>query len=318
MPRSSFVGKRSTYYEGTTATTTTITKPTTKPTLPPLPLYREHNLTIDTIINTHKSIQDSIYYVNFINNLIDTHFDAIKLAKDIKSVISEKVVSNFFKLDNVAGDYFWINDVPDNTDTDSILKSMSYYTYKEYDNLLSDKTIIEIQSQGDESLANLLIDETTNYINILNKLKSQKKENNYTFLNIKTWTNGMKLEYLIFRRLPWAPTKWIVIGSGVNLNNYLPNSNNKYILSKEYQRLISNIADNINTRSAAADYFTYGSVLDFNNLKCIRSLKYPYWNNQYFTQCYIKNSNEDIPTKYKSINTPKSATKKNNIPNITA
>ena len=40
---------------------------------------------------------------------------------------------------------------------------------------------------------------------------------------------------------------------------------------------------------------------DFNKLKCIESTLYPYWNNLYIQECFIKGSNQNIPNIIKNI-----------------
>jgi len=317
MPqRTSYIGKRINYFANNTSINTSkkVVKVVTEiPKEIPkeiIPKYIEHTLTVDSVIHTLESVKDSIYYVNYVNNLIDKYFDIIKQKMDFKSVISDDVVRDFFELDNVVGDYFWIHDIPNNTDDVSIQNTIQYYTYKEFDDLFSQKKNKDINC--DTNLKTLLVEETKNTINILNRLKQQNSQDNYTYLTNKEWKYGIKLDYLIFRRLPWDNSKWIVIGSGINLNKYLPNTNNKYIFSKEYQLLINTMAEKINIDSLSEEVFDYGSVFNFNNLKCIISKKYPYWNNTYLSQCYIKNSNEDIPCKFKNIITSLN----NSVPNV--
>lgn len=299
MPgRTSYVGKRINTFVNNTSSNTS-KQPVIEIPKEIIPKYTDYTLTIDSIIHTLQSIKDSVYYVNYINNLIDKYFNIIKTKMDFKSVLSRDVVRDFFKLDNVETDYFWISDVSNQLDDVSIQNSIEYYTYKEFDNLFSQKKIKDIKC--DANTKNLIIEAQKQNVIILNKLRQQKSQDIYTYIHIKEWIYGMKLNYLIFRRLPWDNTKWITIGSGINLKKHLPNAENKYILSKEYQILINSIAEGLNTTSLSDEIFEYDNILNFNKLKCISSKKYPYWNDTFLTQCYIKNSNEDIPSKLKNI-----------------
>ena len=94
------------------------------------------------------------------------------------------------------------------------------------------------------------------------------------------------------------PNYYIAIGSAINVQEFFPSFTSLDKIPDYYKLFLQNIQDIINNNinnELINTIWEYGKVPDFNQLKCIQSYEYPYWNGKYIQECYIKGSNENIP-----------------------
>ena len=140
----------------------------------------------------------------------------------------------------------------------------------------------------------LILNEFNEHTNILNSNNNNKP---FYYLFITEWTNGLKLYFSYFTKNVLDDSKWILIKSGVDLFQYLPNTDNISKFSLQYLNFINYMASNINnwTNNNDNNIWQFDDPVIFSKLKCISSREYPQWNNQLISQCYIPSSNEDIP-----------------------
>jgi len=94
------------------------------------------------------------------------------------------------------------------------------------------------------------------------------------------------------------PEYYIAIGSAINVQDFFPSFTSLNKIPSYYKLFLQSIQDIINNsinNELINTIWEYGKVPDFNQLKCIQSYEYPYWNGKYIQECYIKGSNENIP-----------------------
>ena len=254
-------------------------------------------LPIDGVISSLNSLKDAMYNVNLVNSLIDKHLEDIISKQNFKNPLQPDVEASFTTLDSTLEDFFFIQDIPKDLNQSTLDKCKEYYTYKKYDELLSETCLNEID---DEELHKLLENELKEYYN-------KRMEIGKYYLEILEWKDGMKLRVQYCRSLPWDTTCKIIVASGVYLSDYIDIG--KFVIPDDYKIFINSISNllsdtdvltNISSRISNA-IWEYGTSNKFNNLKCIKSDTYPYWINQYIIQCYIEGSDDNIPEIMKSI-----------------
>jgi len=94
------------------------------------------------------------------------------------------------------------------------------------------------------------------------------------------------------------PEYYIAIGSAIKVQEFFPSFTSLDKIPEYYILFLQNIQNIINNNinnELLSTIWEYGNVPDFNQLKCIQSNEYPYWNGKYIQECYIKGSNENIP-----------------------
>jgi len=255
------------------------------------------NIAIDRVVASLDAFKTAIYRTSYINKLITDMSSTILISSDyndkLKPIVEKKFIEN--------EEYFWIWETA--ITNSELPTARDLFDFKRF-NFLTGQTIYNIQNTAtypdlSELTHTYLQTSSAKLQNLVNSNPTSKLLN--LFL-ITPWVNGLKLGMIIFRKDVTNINKWIGIGSGVNLTNYLPNTNNVTAFSPEYMNLINTIQStiaNLNsnfTLSSNEDIWEFGNPTKFNSLKCINSKLYPaLWNGQYISQCFIPGSNENMP-----------------------
>ena len=260
-------------------------------------------LPLSNVIKSLEAFQVAMYRVNYLNNLIDKNSQQIIKNNNYSDVLTPLLNKIFTGEEQ----YCWIfqadlkkDNISSNKGSD-ILSNVCYFEWfqlSEWNNL----TILEI-SEKYPSYANLLQEGINNDISALKNLTSTyPSKTSYNYLFKSYWDNGIKLKITIFRKDLIKEDSWISISSGINLEPYLPNTDNIDKFSEQYSRLIDNISviiDKLNddnwVNKNFSDIWTYTSPDKFEIAKCISSINYPQWTNQLISKCFIPNSNINVP-----------------------
>ncbi len=264
-----------------------------------LNLRKENNsiLSINNVIDSLKSFQKAIYYVNYLNQLIDEYQEIILSNKDYYSTLLPIIEIQF--IENI--EYFWIVEC---NEKKNIYDNKCYLEWKRLTDW-NNKTIKEIYiTPAYSEYKKLLESGITKDLEKIKELKNIKKKI-YYHLFISNWNNGLKLKITLFRKDILNPNSWITISSGIDLKPYIPNIDNIDKFSSQYKNLIQTISNEIkklnNDDLDIEEKWSYINPINFKEAKCFFSKNYPQWNNQLITNCFVPSSNINIPKIFKQI-----------------
>jgi hypothetical protein len=139
------------------------------------------------------------------------------------------------------------------------------------------------------------------HTNSFNRLSKKYPKNTILYaLDVNTWGNGLKIYFLEFRKDLLDSTKWIQMTSGIDLEPFIPNTNDLSKFSSQYMQLINDLQNEIEILNGN-DWETdptwpYADPGQFDKLFCLESSQYPEWTNLPISQCFIPGSNVDVPT----------------------
>ena len=257
-----------------------------------------NNVRLDQVIASLNAFKSAIYNVNYVVNLINTNSEQIVAAGQYASVL-EPIVEKEYTTEQ---DAFWL----DSMNTDTNILSDYYFEWNKYSfwNGLSYKEIINYNNlNGLQEYNSLLKSVYLEELNILsNLIQKYPVQNSYNYLHIKIWDSGVKLNYLTFQKNVLSTNlsdKWILIGSGVNLDTYLPNTNDLSNFSKEYLNFINDLANEIAILNGS-DWVTdaiwpYIFPANLSTSTCLYSSLYPEWSGLNISDCFIPGSTIDYP-----------------------
>lgn len=257
--------------------------------------FSENTISIHNVIDSMNGFKEGLYIIYYVYDLIKKNKDLIINEGKYNTILGPLIDKKFGNIFNSSSRLFieTLNLNEPNAKEDTFY----YYTYNH------DIENIPINDIPNEELKNLIINARINTYKKLIDLINSNKNDIYITYNYYPYINGISINFKLLIRDILNNDSWIEIGYAVNIQElYFKKVIFNDKISNDYTLLLNNIEQIMNN----PDNFTntiweYGIIQDFNKLKCIESTLYPYWNNLYIQECFIKGSNQNIPNIIKNI-----------------
>ena len=255
-----------------------------------------NNIRLDQVVASLDAFKKAIYNVSYSSNLVNTFSTEINDVGQYASVLQPTVEKEYYN----NTDDFWIYTVNLENATDCFL----YFAWQKYNfwtGLNYEKIITFNNENGLQQYNEYLYLQITGDTNSLNSLISKyNNKTNFNLLDVYSWNNGLKLYFTQFQKDVLNPNQWIKIQGGVDLQPYIPNTDNLSNFSKEYLNFINDLANQIavlNGDDWQVDaIWPYINPAEINTATCLYSNLYPSWTGLPVNQCFIPGSDVDIPS----------------------
>lgn len=265
---------------------------------------------IDKVVSSLNALKTAIYNVNYLIKIVRQNKEAIINAGEYNSIIAPIINKKYSKArlcifsiatDNLKWDegkcyYSFVN------------PEWSNKKLNDPSNFIYDPNILVSGAPKDlYKLLNMFIDDNINYLNnMINKNPNNKMFYQFT---IHDWVEG---PYIVLRYIQpdiLDNTKWIQITTLVMLNEFFPNASKLSTFSSEYITFVNIISQIIldlessqwNDKSLVKNIWEYSNISNIANTKCLYSEKYPTWNGNLISDCFIPNSNIDVQSNMKEL-----------------
>jgi len=253
-----------------------------------------NNIRLDQVVNSLKAFKKAIYNVNYLANALNTNSDKITDPKDYYNVLKPIAEKDYYN----NTDDFWIYSI------NNYSKRICYINWQKY-SFWSGLNGIQMELYNNKnglSKYNLYLrQQYIKHTNSFNRLSKKYPKNTILYaLDVNVWSNGLKIFFLEFRKDLLDSTKWIQMTSGIDLEPFIPNTNDLSKFSSQYMQLINDLQNEIEILNGN-DWETdatwpYADPGQFDKLFCLESSQYPEWTNLPISQCFIPGSNVDVPT----------------------
>jgi hypothetical protein len=265
---------------------------------------------IATVLNYDNELGKKMYFPYYLYQLIQDNSSAIIYSKNHGGNGYADVLLPIINLKygNETSDLFWIQQCNFSTDT-----LASHYANKLYLEVgqFSNLTGLTIGTIPDSLTKQFFLTESQNEYNMNKQYPSYFTDNSNSFVPLfKTyiWTNGLKTGFNIYMKDLLDTSKWIVIGSGIDIVSvvenpqFVINSPDPILLSlNEYTNNKCNIDLNelykhVNSFGGwtTADFtWTYVNEFNINQMQCLDASGYD-WAGKYVNECFIPGSNFDV------------------------
>ena len=210
-------------------------------------------ITLDEVYECLEDYKQVINNVYVLNKLLDDNYDYIKEKLNegddnpINSIFSELLHDDY---DKSANEQFC--EIIELTKHPKELNSCRYlFSCKKYEEL-DGLSLMNIKTANvSDTIDNL------SYVNVANLLEYKITEmcrkipmygKLYLHSGFSMWTKGIKICFNLIRRHPLFPDKWIMISSGLNINDYTENKvESPQHFSNEFRLLMENITQVMNS-----------------------------------------------------------------------
>ena len=249
-----------------------------------------NNIRLDQVVASLDAFKKAIYNVNYLTNLVNTNSEAIIKADRYDTVLKPIVEKEYYN----NTDDFWTNSVTD---------YKCYFIWEKYQimsNLTLDEQIEVFNKNGMPEYDELLNADWALQKKFLKEIiEKNPNQNIFTYLYVRKWINELKFYYYLYQKDVLRPNNWIFIGSGVDLEKYLPNTDNVDLFSPEYLKFINDLSSQIavlNGDDWKVDaIWPYINPAKIDSATCLYSSEYPSWTGLPINECFIPGSNTDTP-----------------------
>ena len=257
-------------------------------------------ISIEQIVNSLDAFKKAMYNVNYVNKLILQNQEEI-IANNRYDLVINRFVSNKFHNEDIA----IVNIATNNANWTSGFEYFSNlnpsWSNKQFNNPDNFTYYDHITKKLNTSYDMIQTSEfaTADYLNAV-LLKNPNTTKIYQFF-LQNWTSCVQAIAICLQRDILDNTKWIAVGSFVNLSTYFSNadviSNIPVILnfSNKISSLIQRLeTNNWDDHELIKNIWEYSNISNIHNTKCLYSEKYKNWENQFISDCFIPNSNIDM------------------------
>jgi hypothetical protein len=253
-----------------------------------------NNVRLDQVIASLDAFKTAIYNVNYVSNLINTNSEQIVTADQYASVLEPIVEKEYLDDEN----YFWILDL--NEPKNNYIQYFNWKKFNFWSGLNYNEVVKYNNNNNLQNYNDLLARQQIYNVNVFKKLINQYPSNKFYYLfNILDWDNGLKIYIQECIQDVLVPDKWITISSGVDLINYLPNTNDLSNFSQEYLNFVNDLSNEIAILNGS-DWVTdaiwpYIFPANLSDATCLYSSLYPEWTGLNISECFIPGSDIDYP-----------------------
>ena len=267
---------------------------------------------IDRVVGSLNAFKRAIYNVNYLIKIVRQNKESIIKAGEYDSVISPIINKKF---DTVRLCIFSIA-----TDKKKWNEGKCYYSFVNPE--WSNKSLNNPSNFGIDTsitppapgapqkvyeLLNMFIFDNIDYLNKM--LKNNPNNKMFYQFTIHDWFEG---PYIVLRFIQpdvLNENKWIQITTLIMLREFFPDASSLSIFNPEYinfVKTVSSLIEDIETKnwndySLVKNVWEYSSISKINNTKCLLSTKYPNWNGQLISDCFIPNSNINVQSNMKQL-----------------
>ena len=256
--------------------------------------------------------------LNFTLNCIEKYNTQIKAAKNYASIL-RPIYENKFTDNNISNDgYIYIERIIPTTDVNSRNMRKQIYFFEAnstQDNLLT-YSVPNLEPLSQQSITSLCVNSSPLFPSFNDLRRLNPNQQLFHFVHSYDWALGIKVSFLAI--IPDLlgndnvndnadETKWIVIGSGVNITPKFTDYGTVSQLPMAYIEYLSKIQLNfIDFSKLSYNPYLEGTIYqfgkNFNMLKVVNSKEYPYWKDKLIKNCYINGSNINMPLMVSQIN----------------
>jgi hypothetical protein len=276
---------------------------------------RNINLIIDnnTQLKEHLETSDNTFSIDNVNTISQTFSEAINKLNFTKRLISEKkdeiiaagnyssVLRSIFDLKYgrvITGDDFdvWVFNI--NLSGDNL-----QYFAESNDNFKN-----KLVSELPEPERSLILKINLKYNDSRMKLINQHNQEVYYMLVFKNYISGIQLSIDMILPDILKPNNYIIIGTSVIIGLKMPEIDSYVTVPTAFYTYLQQMENAFNTfskidyDSTVGTIYQFGTVSDFNKLLVVSSSDYSSWNGQLIINCYLPESNIDVPDIIRQIN----------------
>jgi hypothetical protein len=276
---------------------------------------------IDKVVSLLNDFKKCLHDVNYLNKLINQNANDI-INSDYNTVIKpfiDKKYINFVNNTNTNIERYDFYVCSINTDEKKWDENYHLYSSRfpttenikfndsRWDALKIDKNSKDyfIVNNSEKNIYNIIKKSSLSVIKYLNDCLKINPELTYIYqFDIREDPDGVLLVIRCVRRDVKNIKNWISISSSVKLMPYFNNAQNLNSLSKteflfNFNKIINNLLVKLessqwNDNSLIKNIWEYSNISNIANTKCLYSEKYPNWNGQLISDCFIPNSNIDL------------------------
>jgi hypothetical protein len=276
---------------------------------------------IDKVVSLLNDFKKCLHDVNYLNKLINQNANDI-INSDYNTVIKpfiDKKYINFVNNTNTNIERYDFYVCSINTDEKKWDENYHLYSSRfpttenikfndsRWDALKIDKNSKDyfIVNNSEKNIYNIIKKSSLSVIKYLNDCLKINPELTYIYqFDIREDPDGVLLVIRCVRRDVKNIKNWISISSSVKLMPYFNNAQNLNSLSKteflfNFNKIINNLLVKLESsqwtdNSLIKNIWEYSNISNIVNTKCLYSEKYPNWNGQLISDCFIPNSNIDL------------------------
>lgn len=255
-----------------------------------------NNIRLGQVLRSLNAFKKAIYNVDYLANLVNTFSTEINNVGQYPSILQPIVEKGYY--DNT--DDFWIYTV----NLENAIDYFAYFNWQKYSfwtGLSYEEIVAYNNENGLQQYNEYLYLQATGDTNSLNSLISKyNNETIFNVLDIYSWNNGLKIYFSQFQKDVLNPNQWIKISSGVDLQPFIPNTDNVSNFSQEYLNFINDLSNQIavlNGDDWQVDaIWPYINPAEIDTSTCLYSNVYPSWTGLLINECFIPGSDIDIPS----------------------
>ena len=265
---------------------------------------REFNgkISIEQVVNSLNAFKKAIYNVNYINKLIIQNQAEI-IDNDRYDLVINRFVSNKFPTNKVD---ISIASIP--LDKQQWTEGTLYFeninpnwSNQKLNNKDVFTTTISKKVTNVYSFIQNSIENCSDYLHQM--ITQSLGSNKFYQIYIKNWINEVEVLVRCIQPDILNTDKWITVVSSVKLSDYFTdNTTNLSVFSPEYIHFMNKISaliqrlesNNWNDTTLIKNIWEYSNISNIDNTKCLYSEKYPNWDDQLISDCFIPNSNINV------------------------
>jgi hypothetical protein len=258
------------------------------------------NITLDGVVDSLQTFTSGIFLVNYAATLINQHKDEIIANGGDYNAVLRPIFDKKY-VGSLEETLFSIESTIPNTTTFDYYNMFYTVNVIPEKNYLNNLSIEQIKQQypADYPSSVVTLERLTKTLTKLVN-ENQGKDSYYYCIPYEiSNTNKPKIAYWYFIKDVVDSTKWIVVFVSHNISKYIPINP----IPDQYYNLVNRISNEINylENFPINNIWEYKNPIYFTELYCLYSRLFPSWTNKLIIECYIPNSDIDVPGIYKSV-----------------